>query len=367
MDINPTVLKRIDEDRVSNVLKWVLLGTAIVTFGLFAWATDVTYRTAPPQPARFVAADGRTLMTSQDIEDGKASFQRADLMDYGSIYGMGSYFGEDYTAKYLVQLGQLTEDGIARQRFGKAFAALGADDQRNVQSAMQRDLQGIDLTGAEARVPAPVADAIRALQTMIAQQLVHQDFIKGWTEAYTLDTASAAKTADFIVYSALTTVARRPGSDVSWTQNWPYEPTVGNVPTSSTFIWTWASFCFTFFCFGVVLFAYHRYLRGVDQGVMDPVLAEFRELTTSQRKIGKYFIVVALVLLLQIAAGAMLGHSYSDRVTFYGLHLNAVLPFNYLRTVHIQSPIVWIGLSWIGAALFISPAIARGEARAHGL
>jgi nitric oxide reductase subunit B len=37
-------------DRVSNVLKWVLLGTAIATFGLLAWATDVTYRAAPPSP-----------------------------------------------------------------------------------------------------------------------------------------------------------------------------------------------------------------------------------------------------------------------------------------------------------------------------
>src|SRR6185437_12815558 len=88
----------------------------------------------------------------------------------------------------------------------------------------------------------------------------------------------------------------------------------------------------------------------------------FRELTASQRKVGKYFLVVALVLLLQIAAGAMLGHYYSDRVTFYGLHFDDVLPFNFWRSVHIQSPLVWIGLSWIGAALFLAPAIARGEA-----
>jgi len=353
-------------DRVSNVLKWVLLGTAIVTFGLFAWATDVTYRTAPPQPARFVAADGSTLMTSQDVEDGKASFQRADLMDYGSIYGMGSYFGEDYTAKYLVQLGQLTEDAIARQRFSKPFSALGADDRMTVQAATQRDLQGIDLTGAEARIAAPVATAIKLLQTEIAQQLVHQDFIKGWTQAYTLDAANAAKTADFIVYSALTTVARRPGSDVSWTQNWPYEPMVGNVPTSSAFIWTWISFCFTFFCFGAVLFAYHRYIRVDDRGTMDPILVPFRPLTPSQRKVGKYFLVVAAVLLLQIAAGAMLGHYYADRVSFYGIHFDDVLPFNFWRSIHVQTPIVWIGLSWIGAAIFLAPAISGREASGQG-
>ena len=69
------------EDPVSNVLKWVLLVVAIVTFGLLAWATTVTYRTAPPQPDRFVAANGTVLMTGQDIVAGRAGFQRADLMD----------------------------------------------------------------------------------------------------------------------------------------------------------------------------------------------------------------------------------------------------------------------------------------------
>jgi len=355
------------DDRVGNVLKWVLLATAIICFGIMGWATDVTYRTAPPMPDRFLAPDGSVLMTSASIEGGKGAFQRADLMDYGSLYGMGSYFGEDYTAQYLVSLGQLTAENLAQTRYGRSFAALSPDEQSLVQNAMRRELQGIGLSGGDAHFTAAVAAAVRTLQPQIASQLLHHDFIRGWTQAYALDAQSAAQTADFILYSSLTCVARRPGLTSSWTQNWPYEPLVGNTPSTATFLWTWISFCFTFFCFGVVLFAYHRYLRGVDQGVMDPVLAEFRELTPSQRKVGKYFIVVALVLLLQIAAGAMLGHSYSDRVTFYGLHLNAWLPFNYLRTVHIQSPIVWIGLSWIGAALFISPAIARGEARAQGL
>jgi nitric oxide reductase subunit B len=366
MDTSTTVQPRMEADRVSNVLKWVLLAVAIVTFGLLAWATDVTYRTAPPRPDRFLAPNGSVLMTDQDIEDGKASFQRAALMDYGSIYGMGSYFGEDYTAQYLLRLGQATEDNLARERFGKPFSALGEDDQRAVQAAMQRQLRGVDLSGKETRVSGAVAAAIRTLKTEIAHLLLHQDFIKGWTQAYSLDEPNAIKTADFIIYSALTTVARRPGSDVSWTQNWPAEPLVGNAPTTSTFGWTWASFCFTFLCFGLVLFAYHRYIRGEDSGTFDPVLVKFRDLTASQRKIGKYFLVVAAVLLLQIGAGAILGHYYSDRVSFYGIHFDDVLPFNFWRAVHIQTPIVWIGLSWIGAGLFLAPAISGREARAQG-
>ena len=96
-------------DPVSNILKWVLLLVAIGTFACLGWATWETYRAAPPQPDRYVTADGAVVMTNADIVAGKAGFQRADLMDYGSLYGMGSYFGEDYTASNLVALATLTQ------------------------------------------------------------------------------------------------------------------------------------------------------------------------------------------------------------------------------------------------------------------
>ena len=101
------------------------------------------------------------------------------------------------------------------------------------------------------------------------------------------------RTADFLIYSALTTVARRPDATWSWTENWPYEPLVGNTPTTNTFVWTWISFCFTFFAFGVVLFIYEFWLNDPDDAPMDPVLARFGPLTDSQRRVGKYFLVVA--------------------------------------------------------------------------
>jgi len=94
---------------------------------------------------------------------------------------------------------------------------------------------------------------------------------------------------------------------------------------------------------------------------VDPLLAEFRPLTPSQKRIGKYFIVVALLLLVQIVAGTIMAHSYYEREGFYGIAINDYLPFNFLRAVHIQAPIVWIDLSWIGAALFLAPAIAGGK------
>jgi nitric oxide reductase subunit B len=355
------------EDPVSNVLKWILLAVAVVTFAVLGWTTDLTYKAAPPFPERFVSVDGTLLMSGADIQSGKAGFQRADLMDYGSLYGMGSYFGEDYTATNLVRLATFTEANIARARNGKALSELSVEEQASAKATMQVELQGIDLSRQVATVPDAVAAAITTLRGEVAQSLLRHDFAKGWTQAYSLDARAAAQTADFLIYSSLTTVARRPGTNAAWTKNWPFEPLVGNTPTTSTFRWTWISFCFTFLAFGAVLCIYERYLNGPDKAPMDPVLAKFRPLTASQRRIGKYFLVVAGILLLQILVGSIMAHYYTDRTSFYGVEVDRFLPFNFLRDVHIQSPIVWIGLSWIGAGLFLAPAISGGEPRGQGL
>lgn len=349
------------KDAVSTVLKWVLLAVAALTFALLAWATTATYRLAPPQPDRFVSASGTELMNGADIVAGKGGFQKADLMDYGSLYGMGSYYGEDYTASTLVQLGTATRENIAQAVDSKPFTSLSSEQQAAATTAMQGELQGIDLTQPKVRLSQPLAAALVHVRDGIAKALNVADPAMGWTPAYSLDPQLARKTADFIVFSALTTVARRPGKTWSWTQNWPYEPLVGNMPTTNTFVWTWISFCFTFFAFGGVLFIYEYFLSHPDDAPMDPVLSAFRPLTPSQKRIGKYFLIVAALLLVQILAGTIMAHSYYDRTSFYGIAVNEWLPFNFLRDVHIQAPIVWIGLSWIGAALFLAPAIAGGQ------
>src|ERR1700722_20346098 len=159
--------ERIDppiEDAVSNVLKWVLLAVAILTFGLLAWATTVTYRTAPPQPERFVDANGTVLMTDDDIVVGKGGFQKADLMDYGSLYGMGSYYGEDYTASTLVRLGMDTQNNVALGRYGKAFSALSSEEQFSAANAMQTELQGVDLTQQDVVIPDALVSSLVAVR-----------------------------------------------------------------------------------------------------------------------------------------------------------------------------------------------------------
>jgi nitric oxide reductase subunit B len=394
--VNGGELAQSSTDPVSNILKWLLLAVAILCFGLLGWATVLTYEKAPPQPQAFVDSAGAVLMTGDDIVAGKGGFQKADLMDYGSIYGMGSYFGEDYTASTLVRLGVLTKQSLANSATtppgtkapgNKSLTDTGpagtppepttpaaASLQESIAdatftAAMQKQLQGIDLTQRKVVVPAAAAQAIRIARGELTAKLNSVNLSAGWVPAKSLDPTLRAQTADFIIYSAITTVARRPDHpNTSWTENWPYEPSVGNTPTTNTFHWTWISFCFTFFAMGFVLWLYRAYLDQPDDEPMERELATYRPLTSSQMKTGKYFIVVALVFLAMQGAGAIMAHSYYDRETFYGVQLNYILPFNFLRSFHLQAPIIWIGLGWIASGLFIAPAIAGGrEAKGQGL
>ncbi len=223
------------------------------------------------------------------------------------------------------------------------------------------------LTQRSVIIPEALAHAITTVRDGIATRLQRDDLAAGYSKARSLDAHSARQTAEFLIYSSLTTVAYRPGTEVSWTQNWPYEPIAGNAPTSATFIWTWASFCFVFLGFGAVLFIYQILLSDPDVAAMDPVLVGFRTLTPSQRKTGKYFVFVAAVLLLQIGAGSIMAHYYSERDSFYGIAVGTYLPFNFLRSVHLQAPLIWIAFSWIGSGLFLAPVISGREAKHQGL
>jgi nitric oxide reductase large subunit len=117
------------QDKTTRVLIIILIFTIIGCWLGMIWSTIETYRKVAPIPAQFVNSTGKPLMTKADIVDGKAGFQKADLMDYGSLYGMGSYYGEDYTALFLVQLGQRTNAQLAMSQFNKPFNALTAEQQ----------------------------------------------------------------------------------------------------------------------------------------------------------------------------------------------------------------------------------------------
>ncbi|QNT78314.1 nitric-oxide reductase large subunit [Entomobacter blattae] len=357
----------LNRDPVSRVLKWVLLFTALACFALMTWATVFTYRAAPPIPDRIVAANGTTLFTGEDIFLGKQGFQEADLVDWGGLYGMGSMFGPDYTAANLVAIAKATENNLALDEQSIPFNKLPEDEQFKIRKQMQIMLRNIDLTQSTLTLPDALSRAVLSVRDKLEKELTTDDVLAGYTKAHALAGEKAKHTAEFILYSVFTTVGHRPNSTISWTQNWPYEPVAGNAPTNLTFTWTWVGFCFVFLGFGTVITINRLWLSGVDQGPMDLVMVGFGSLTPSQKKIWKFFLFVAVMFLVQILVGGIMAHYYSERADFYGFPIGKYLPFNFLRSIHLQAPVVWIAFAWIGSGLFLGPIISGKEARFQGI
>ena len=57
-----SVNTKTDSDPVSNVLKWILLITAILSFAVVVWGTYKTYQLAPPLPQQFISSLGQLIL-----------------------------------------------------------------------------------------------------------------------------------------------------------------------------------------------------------------------------------------------------------------------------------------------------------------
>jgi len=84
------------------------------------------------------------------------------------------------------------------------------------------------------------------------------------------------------------------------------------------------------------------------------------KLTPSQKALGKFFALVGLLFLGQALVGGALAH-YRVESTFYGFPIASILPYNLMRTWHLQLAIFWIATAWVAGGLFIAPILSGKE------
>ena len=106
---------------------------------------------------------------------------------------------------------------------------------------------------------------------------------------------------------------------VTYTQNWPHEPLVGNTPTGSAVVWSVISFVLLLAGIGgmVWYFAAQERRRRTEMPTRDPLLG--LEPTPSQRATVKYFFVVAALFVVQVGFGAIAAHYGVEGSGFYGI------------------------------------------------
>ncbi|HET8696626.1 MAG TPA: cbb3-type cytochrome c oxidase subunit I, partial [Gammaproteobacteria bacterium] len=358
------------EPEESPLSPWWLRTVAIVLVVGFAGLLTITflaYRNAPPIPARVLDPAGAELFSRDDILNGQALFLRYGLMDNGTVWGHGAYLGPDYPAEALHRIGEDSAAAVAERRYGKAVANLTDVELAAVRSevAILLKTNRYDAASDTLRLTEPESFAYRR-QIDFWTSYFHEPARNGGLKADLItDPAELRQLTAFIVWAAWASVANRPGADFSYTNNFPYDPDVGNRPTTSALLWSALSLLVLLAGIAAVLLAFGKfdYLGWITRG--HRAHTQFIPGATSpgQRAVSKFFVVVGLLFLAQALIGGAVAHYRAEPESFYGFQLETILPSNLLRTWHLQTAIFWIATSYVAAALFIGRSLRIDEPR----
>jgi nitric oxide reductase subunit B len=349
----------------------------IAGFSVLTVVTVLTYTNAPPIPEQVTDGTGTAVFTGADIQKGQEVFLKYGLMEHGSLWGHGAYLGPDYSAEYLHRLSEVTRDTIATERYGRLFAQLSPDEQSAASARTMALLKENRYEPASRTLrfsPSEVA-AYRTQLLEWSEYFTRKDAAPGLPANYIQDPGERKALTAYFAWAAWATTANRPGKDYSYTNNWPYEPMVGNRPSTEAYVWSALSLITLLSGIGLILFVVGKfdYLGWKGEGgsahMMHSALSTPKmsppalKLTPSQWATGWFFGIVALLFLAQSFLGGVLAHYRVETGAFYGLDIARWLPYNLARTWHLQLAIFWIATAWVGGGLFLASWVGGEEPR----
>ena len=349
---------------------WYLLVAVLIgAFSILGYYGFEVYREAPPIPQQYVSESGEKVITHDDILHGQTAWQTTGGMQVGSVWGHGAYQAPDWTADWLHR--ELTNwlDITANQEFGKNFADLNDEQQTLLKARLTKEYRGSKVeNGTVVLSNTRLAAMEKTAQYYIslygddpATKVTREHFAM---KDNTLPDLQARKDlAKFFFWTAWTASAERPNTHASYTNNWPHEPLINNVPTPENVIWSIASVVFLIAGIGFVVWIWSFKKREDEK---EPPTPEFDpltklQLTPSQRSLGKYLFTVLALFLLQVTLGAVVAHYTVEGQEFYGIDISQYFPYSLVRTWHIQAALFWIAMAFLAGGLFLAPIINGGK------
>ncbi len=345
----------------------------IASFAVLIWVGSEIHRQQPPMPEQVVGANGETIFTRTDIETGRQVWQSIGGQQLGSIWGHGGYVAPDWSADWLHREAEAVMDGWARKEAGAdSYKQLDATLQAGYRARLQKMMRTNTYDASTGTIRLD-GDRVAAIAKVAAhyQSLFGTDpATAGLREAYAMregtvpDVGHRRVLTAFYWWTAWAAVSERPGSDITYTANWPADDLVGNKPPSSAFVWT--VFSVLFLIAGIGLLGWHYAVNHGEEFApalpkSDPLAAI--KVTPSMKATAKYFWVVIALFLTQILLGAITAHYQVEGQQAYGFALSDVLPYSLTRTWHTQLAVLWIATAWLGMGLYIGPAISGHEPR----
>ncbi len=349
---------------------WIWLGVIFVlSFTVLGLIGREIYVKAPPVPEQVVTQSGKILYTKGDIQTGREAWQTLGGMQLGSVWGHGGYVAPDWGADWLHREAVTLLDIWARQVGARDFASLDAEEQAGLRERLKRELrtnsfdpetQTITVSDSRAQAMAEVGEHYAklfssdpGLRELRDQYAIPEKSLK--------DPAQRAQVGAFFFWTAWTSVTQRPGEAISYTNNWPHEPLVGNTPSAALGMWSIASVLFLIAGIGWLLWYQAR--RGEDEHVEAPASDPFRMMkpTPSMKATTKYFVTVVALFLGQILFGAITAHYAVEGQQFYGYNISELIPYALTRTWHTQLAIFWIAVAWLATGLYVAPMLSNHE------
>ncbi|UJF24541.1 nitric-oxide reductase large subunit [Suttonella sp. R2A3] len=354
--------------------KWLwatLVITMVITFSVLGYYGREVYREAPPIPQTFVSESGETIYSQDDIFAGQSAWQSIGGMSVGTVWGHGAYQAPDWTADWLHRELLSWMDIEAQKQFGKSYDALDEENQSLIELraklAFRENTYNTEsgaVTLSDQRIAAIKNTAVY-YDKLFGDDPEYQKSREHFAmkENTLSDADKRAQMTGFFFWSSWAASTNRPNMDVTYTNNWPHEPIIDNVPTTENIMWSVASVVLLVFGVGMVIWLWAFYSEK-DPEVptapkQDPL--SLVTLTPSQKALWKYLLVVVALFCVQVLLGGFTAHYTVEGQEFYGIPVSQWLPYSLTRTWHIQSAIFWIATAFLAAGLFLVPIINGGR------
>ncbi len=360
------------EERLSSWWKNSVILVLVACFTVLIWLAAQGYRDAPPVPEKVLGPSGELVFTGEDITAGQQVFLKYGLMENGTIWGHGAYLGPDFSADYLHTLAVAAGDLIRRRQSDSVFLQGTGVNPQAINAEVQQLLK-------QNRYDSQTG----SLHFTDVEAASYHDQIVKWTAYFSHPVSSAGLPAKYITdpnelrqltaffsWTAWASAAKRPGKEYSYTNNFPYEPAVGNTPDSDAVLWSALSLIALLGATAAVLFAFGKfdYLGWKGRGGhIHPQMIPGGITTDGQRATIKYFGVVMFLFLIQTIVGSATAHYRVDPSGFFGIDLSVLFPSNILRTWHLQAAIFWIATAFIAGGLFLAPALSGKEPKGQAM
>ncbi|WP_240322777.1 nitric-oxide reductase large subunit [Austwickia chelonae] len=350
-------------------LRWwaALVLVVLGSFAVLLWMGTQINAAKPPLPTKVVSQDGRTLLEHEDIVKGQQVWQSLGGQQIGSVWGHGAYVAPDWTADWLHREATGILDTWAKDAGADTYADLPATKQGELKARLKETIR-TNTYQADTGVITLSPERIAALE---ANTRYYSSIFADGHERYAIpkgtlnDAESARKMSAFFWWTSWSASTNAPEKTATYTQNWPHEPLIDNVPPADNIMWSLLSIVLLLIGISGMVYYHGANFHEDEEDVVDRVpdsdpLLGYQP-TPSQRATLKYFFAVGLLFMLQIGCGIISAHYGVEGGALFGIPIDQILPYAVVRTWHTQLGILWIATAWLATGLYIAPAVGGKE------